>query len=156
MKLLFVCTHNRCRSILCEAITNAEGEGRLEARSGGSSPVEDVHPLTRQYLEEAGIPIAGLRSKSWADLSDFHPDLVITVCDSAAGEACPLYLGSVPRMHWGLVDPSKLQGDREEVARAFRATILQIQARTRALVALPLETLGGQQLATTLASPAHS
>ena len=156
VKLLFVCTHNRCRSILCEAISNFQGEGRLEARSAGSSPVAEVHPLTLQYLFEAGVPLAGLHSKSWSDLGDFHPDLVITVCDSAAGEACPLYLASVPRLHWGLADPSKLEGNSEEVALAFRATISQIQARTLSLLALPIETLNGQQLAAALANLALS
>ena len=134
MKLLFICTHNRCRSILCEAITNFHGGGTAEARSAGSAPVNEVHPLTLRYLEEAGVPSAGLHSKSWVDLEDYQPDLLITVCDSAAGESCPFFLASVPRLHWGLADPSIQEGTEEEVAQAFRNTISEIQARTRALM----------------------
>ena len=81
MKLLFICTHNRCRSILCEAIASQRGAGFLEAASAGSAPVEAVHPLTLRYLEERGYQTAGLRSQSWHDLEVFHPDRVVTVCD---------------------------------------------------------------------------
>jgi arsenate reductase len=150
MKLLFICTHNRCRSILFEAICNFHGNHRLEARSAGSAPVNEVHPLTLKYLEEAGVPTAGLHSKSWDNLGDYQPDILITVCDSAAGESCPLYLGSIPRLHWGLADPSTQEGDVEEIAQAFRDAISEVQARVKALLALPLENLGGQQLAEAL------
>jgi arsenate reductase len=150
MKLLFVCTHNRCRSLLFEAICNFQGDDRLEARSAGSAPVNAVHPLTLKYLEEAGIPTAGLHSKSWDSLGDYHPDLFITVCDSAAGEVCPLFLSSIPRLHWALADPSRQEGDVEEVAQAFRDAICEVQARIKAVLALPLENLGGQQLAEVL------
>ena len=94
MKLLFICTHNRCRSILCEAIANQRAEGVLCAASAGSAPVEAVHPLTLRYLEERGYETAGLMSQSWHDLNAFEPDRVITVCDTAAGEACPLWIGA--------------------------------------------------------------
>ena len=127
MKLLFICTHNRCRSILCEAIASQRGAGSLEAASAGSAPVEVVHPLTLRYLEERGYQTAGLRSQSWHDLEGFEPDRVITVCDSAAGEACPLWMGEVEKHHWGLPDPSRVEGDDEAIRSAFMAVIDRIE-----------------------------
>ena len=156
MKLLFICTHNRCRSILFEAICNFQGDGRLEARSAGSAPVNEVHPLTLKYLQEAGVPTTGLYSKSWDNLEDYHPDLLITVCDSAAGEACPLFLGSTARLHWGLADPSRQEGEDEEVAQAFEGAICEVQTRIKTLLAMPLENLSGQQLAEALRGAAFS
>lgn len=123
MKLLFICTHNRCRSILAEAIANHYGCDLMEARSAGSEPAAEVHPLTLKYLQEAGIPTRNLSSKSWEELEDFEPDLVITVCDNAAGESCPLWLGRTPRIHWGLKDPSAVEGDEDTVRIAFQDTI---------------------------------
>ena len=127
MKLLFVCTHNRCRSILCEAIASQRGAGFLEAASAGSAPVDEVHPLTLRYLEERGYQTAGLRSQSWHDLEGFEPDRVITVCDSAAGEVCPLWMGEVEKHHWGLPDPSRVEGDDEAIRSAFMAVIDRIE-----------------------------
>ena len=127
MKLLFICTHNRCRSILCEAIASQRGAGFLEAASAGSAPVDEVHPLTLRYLEERGYQTAGLRSQSWHDLEGFEPDRVITVCDSAAGEACPLWMGEVEKHHWGLPDPSRVEGDDEAVRSSFMAVIDRIE-----------------------------
>ena len=127
MKLLFVCTHNRCRSILCEAITSQRGAGLLEAASAGSAPVDAVHPQTLRYLEERGYQTAGLRSQSWHELEAFDPDQVVTVCDSAAGEACPLWMGEVDKIHWGLPDPSREEGDEEAVRSAFVAVIDRIE-----------------------------
>ena len=127
MKLLFVCTHNRCRSILCEAIASQRGAGLLQAASAGSAPVEAVHPLTLRYLQERGYQTAGLRSQSWHDLEGFEPDRVITVCDSAAGEVCPLWMGEVEKHHWGLPDPSRIEGDDEAIRSAFMAVIDRIE-----------------------------
>ena len=127
MKLLFICTHNRCRSILCEAIACQRGVGLLEAASAGSAPVDAVHPLSLRYLEERGYRTAGLRSQSWHDFESFKPHRVITVCDSAAGEACPLWMGEVEKIHWGLPDPSRVEGDEEAVRSAFVAVIDRIE-----------------------------
>ena len=127
MKLLFICTHNRCRSILCEAIASQRGVGVLKAASAGSAPVEVVHPLTLRYLEERSYQTAGLRSQSWLDLEGFEPDRVITVCDSAAGEACPLWMGEVEKHRWGLPDPSRVEGDDEAIRSAFMAVIDRIE-----------------------------
>ena len=125
--MLFVCTHNRCRRILCEAITSQRGAGLLEAASAGSAPVDAVHPLTLRYLEGRGYQTAGLRSQSWHELEAFDPDQVVTVCDSAAGEVCPLWMGEVDKIHWGLPDPSREEGDEEAVRSAFVAVIDRIE-----------------------------
>ena len=127
MKLLFICTHNRCRSILCEAIASQRGAGFLEAASAGSAPVDAVHPLTLRYLGERGYQTTGLQSQSWEGLAAFNPDRVITVCDSAAGEVCPLWMGEVEKIHWGLPDPSRVEGDEEAVRSAFLAVIDRIE-----------------------------
>lgn len=89
LKVLFICTHNRCRSILFEAVARAEGEGLLDPRSAGSAPAGALHPWTLRSLEAEGLPTAGLQSESWDAYENWQPDLVITVCDRAAGEACP-------------------------------------------------------------------
>ncbi|GAC34454.1 arsenate reductase [Paraglaciecola polaris LMG 21857] len=136
LKILFICTHNRCRSILSEAITNHLGQGKLEARSAGSQPVGEVHPLSLKYLQEEGVNTQGLISQSWDEFEDFAPDVVITVCDSAAGEACPLWFGDSVKVHWGLSDPSKLTGDEEHIAQAFRTSINEISQRVHAMLTI--------------------
>jgi arsenate reductase len=118
-KILFVCTHNRCRSVLGEVIANARHGDAFEAFSAGSAPAGEVHPLTLQYLQARGLPTEGLVSQSWQDFSDQHLDLVITVCDSAAKEACPLWMGETPRLHWGMPDPSRVEGPEHRVQQAF-------------------------------------
>jgi arsenate reductase len=133
MKILYICTHNRCRSILSEAITNQRAAGVLEARSAGSQPAGEVHPLSLRYLRESGYDTAELKSESWEDFQEFNPDVVITVCDSAAGEACPLWMGKTMKLHWGLEDPSKLEGTESEQAEAFQKTIGLIEARVEQL-----------------------
>lgn len=133
LKVLYICTHNRCRSILSEAITNKLAGDVIDARSAGSQPADEVHPLTLKYLAQTGYPTDGLRSQSWDDFEDFAPDLVITVCDAAAGEACPLYFGNSVKIHWGLADPSKIDGDETQVEQAFLTCIEAVEARAREL-----------------------
>ena len=128
-KLLFICTHNRCRSILCEAIASQRGAGSLEAASAGSAPVDAVHPLTLRYLAERGYQTTGLQSQSLEDLAAFNPDRVVTVCDSAAEEACPLWMGDVDKHHWGLPDPSGIEGDEEAIRSAFMAVMDRIESK---------------------------
>tara|TARA_R110002153_G_scaffold110189_1_gene251127 strand:+ start:3330 stop:3800 length:471 start_codon:yes stop_codon:yes gene_type:complete len=139
MKVLYICTHNRCRSILSEAITNQFSNGKIVARSAGSQPAGEVHPLSIKYLQEAGISTAGLHSQSWDEFEEFAADLVVTVCDSAAGESCPLWFGKSLKVHWGLTDPSKLQGSEAQIADAFRATIEQIKQRVQQLLNLNVD-----------------
>lgn len=139
MKILYICTHNRCRSILSEAITNQFATSKIIAKSAGSQPVGEVHPLSIKYLQEAGISTETLCSQSWDEFEQFAPDLVVTVCDSAAGETCPVWFGKSLKVHWGLADPSKLQGSETEIADAFRATIEQIKQRVGQLVDLEVD-----------------
>ena len=127
VKLLFICTHNRCRSILCEAIASQRGAGSLQAASAGSAPVDAVHPLTLRYLEERGYQTSELQSQSWEDLAAFYPDRVVTVCDSAAGETCPLWMGEVEKHHWGLPDPSRAEGNATAIRSAFMAVIDRVE-----------------------------
>ena len=147
MKLLFICTHNRCRSIIAEAVTNHVGGTRLHARSAGSQPSGEVHPLSIKYLGEAGIPTDGLCSQSWDDHEDWAPDVVITVCDQAAGEQCPVWFGRSLRVHWGLADPSRLEGSEEDVAAAFRHTIATLGGRVEQLLSRDLKNMTNEELA---------
>ncbi|MCM2460315.1 arsenate reductase ArsC [Pseudomonas sp. CG7] len=151
MKILFLCTANSCRSILCEAMFNHLAPTEMQAYSAGSQPKGEVHPLSLKTLNKAGISTAGLYSKS----SDVHvnlaPDFVITVCDKAAGEACPVFFGPATKAHWGLADPSEYQGTQEEMEAAFEATLEQIRTRIEAFLALPLKQLSAEQLKAELA-----
>jgi arsenate reductase (thioredoxin) len=146
MKILYICTHNRCRSILSEAITNQQANGLIEARSAGSQPVGQVHPLSIKYLQQRGYAAQGLNSESWHDFVDFAPDVVITVCDSAAGETCPLYLGKSIKVHWSLSDPSKVEGSEVEKEQAFMQCIDEIVERVNALKALAMKQLSQSEL----------
>jgi len=151
MKILFLCTANSCRSILCEAVFNHLAPPGMQAYSAGSQPKGVVHPLSLKTLENAGISTAGLSSKS----SDVHeslaPDFVITVCDKAAGEACPVFFGPATKAHWGLADPSEYQGSEDEIEAAFAATLEQIRTRIEAFLALPLKQMDAEQLKAELA-----
>ena len=131
LRILFICTHNRCRSILAEAVANHVGGSFIIAASAGNEPAEEVHPLTLQSLQRHGISAAGLRSKSWEELHDFVPHFVITVCDDAALEPCPLWLGRTRPLHWGLADPSLLAADDVVSRKAFDQTIAILTARLR-------------------------
>lgn len=134
MKLLFICTHNRCRSILAEAITNHVAGDQITAASAGSSPQGEVHPLSLKYLAERGISTVGLRSQSWDEFENFHPDAVLTLCDSAAKETCPVWFGESVQVHWGLADPSKSGFDEAGQDALFNKTIEILERRVRALL----------------------
>jgi arsenate reductase len=152
MKVLYICTHNRCRSILSEAITNQYSNSKIVAKSAGSQPVGEVHPLSIKYLQEIGISTEGLCSQSWDEFEQFAPDLVVTVCDSAAAETCPVWFGNSLKVHWGLTDPSKLQGSETQIAEAFRATIEQIKHRVEQLVNLDVDVTDKAAFKTALAT----
>ena len=141
MKILYICTHNRCRSILSEAITNHFSNGKLQAFSAGSQPAGEVHPLSLKYLTEKGISTNSLKSQSWNDFESEQPDIVVTVCDSAASEICPVWFGDTAKVHWGLPDPSKLQGNEEDKRNAFINVMQTIEKRVKKLLALNLEAL---------------
>ena len=134
LKVLVLCTHNRCRSILFEAIARAEAGPEIIVHSAGSEPAGDVHPATLEALKRAGISTEGLRSEGWDSYEAWEPDVVITVCDRAAQEPCPLWLGQAQRLHWGLPDPSLLEGTAQ--SQAFAEVIETIRGRLPDLSAL--------------------
>ncbi|MGI9212141.1 MAG: arsenate reductase ArsC [Methylococcaceae bacterium] len=141
LNVLVLCTGNSCRSILGEALINHLSLGRLRAYSAGSQPVGQVNPHALATLERHGLPTEGYSSRSWDEWADIPFDLLITVCDSAAGEACPLYLAPVARGHWGLPDPAKVSGSAEVITAAFDDTYTALERRIKALLEEPLETL---------------
>lgn len=145
MNILFICTHNRCRSILSEAIVNQLAGPDVQAKSAGSQPAGQVHPQTLAYLERAGYATDGLSSQSWDEFEQYPADVVITVCDAAAGEACPLYLSRSLKLHWGLPDPSKLT-DPKAQAEAFNQVIATIEQRAHALKTIARANLQGDAL----------
>jgi arsenate reductase len=146
MKILFLCTANSCRSILCEAVFNHLAPEGMNAYSAGSQPKGEVHPLSLYTLENAGMSTLGLFSKSSDVQVNLAPDFVITVCDKADGEACPVFFGSATKAHWGLADPSEYYGTQEEIEAAFEATLEQIKTRIEAFLAIPLSQLSAEQL----------
>lgn len=133
MKILFLCTHNRCRSILAEAIANHYGDGLIKAASAGSEPAGKVHPKTLEALTAHGIPVDGLYSKPMEQLRSFNPDVVITVCNNAAKEPCPFWLGTAPRVHWGLPDPSAISEDDNLARKVFDRVIETLALRMKSL-----------------------
>ena len=142
VNVLFLCTHNSARSILAEAILNHIGQGRFKAFSAGSSPRENQqpNPLALRTLESVGISTDGLRSKTWDEFATAdapHMDLVITVCDNAAGEVCPFWPGQPATAHWGYVDPSALRGSDTQKLDDFRQTLFAIKRRLELLTSLP-------------------
>ncbi len=152
--MLFLCTHNSARSILAEATLNHIGRGRFKAFSAGSSPRDNQqpNPLGLQVLQSAGIATDGLRSKSWDEFATPDApqmDLIITVCDNAAGEVCPIWPGHPATAHWGYADPSEVQGTDEQRREAFRQTLLAIRRRLDLLVNLPPEKLARQLIQNT-------
>lgn len=146
LNVLFLCTHNSARSILAEAMLNHLGKGRFKAYSAGSSPRENQqpNPLALQVLQTAGVSTEGLHSKSWDAFGQPdapHMDLVITVCDNAAGEVCPYWPGQPATAHWGYPDPSEAPGDDVQKLEAFRQTLHAIRRRLELLVNLPPASL---------------
>ena len=151
MKILFLCTANSCRSILAEALFNHLAPAGMRAFSAGSEPRGEINPLTLEALARAGIAADGLYSKSSDAHQALNPDFVITVCDKAAGEACPVHFGPATKAHWGLADPSERVGSPEEIKAAFDATLVRLKLRFTAFLALPLAQLDAATLRTELA-----
>ena len=146
LNVLFLCTHNSARSILAEALLNHLGKGKFKAYSAGSSPRENQtpNPLAIVTLEKAGIVTDGLSSKSWdvfAEPNAPHMDLVITVCDNAAGEVCPYWPGQPATAHWGYADPSAGTGTDAEKLEAFSQTLHLIKRRLEIFTSLPSSSL---------------
>ena len=146
MRVLFMCTANSCRSILCEAMFNHLAPAGFQAVSAGSFPKGQVLPRSLSTLQKYGIAIDGLHSKGNEAFEDSPPDIVITVCDKAAGETCPVYFGPALKAHWGLEDPSEVQGDEASIDVAFQATLMRIGQRCQAFLDLPFHSLSREQL----------
>ncbi|SPO66042.1 arsenate reductase ArsC [Pseudomonas sp. JV241A] len=146
MRVLFMCTANSCRSILSEALFNHLAPAGFEAVSAGSFPKGQVHPRSLSTLQRASIDIRGLTSKGNDAFANNPPDIVITVCDNAAGEACPLYFGPALKTHWGLADPSEVHGSEAQLDAAFDASLAHIELRCKTFLSLPFERLSRDQL----------
>jgi protein-tyrosine-phosphatase len=151
LNVLFLCTHNSTRSILAEALLNHLGKGKFKAYSAGSSPKDNQtpNPMAIATLNKAGIPTDGLTSKSWdifAAPDAPHMDLVITVCDNAAGEVCPYWPGQPATAHWGYADPSETAGTDAEKLEACRQTLHLIKRRLDIFTSLPLTSISKMAL----------
>jgi protein-tyrosine-phosphatase len=142
--VLFLCTGNSARSIMAEAILNVLGKGRFKAYSAGSQPSGKVQPMARELAEAIGYDASQVRSKNWDEFAvEGAPemDIVITVCDNAAGEACPVWLGHPALAHWGVPDPVTATGDEEDRRRAYTAAFATLRRRIELLLSLPLHSL---------------
>ena len=142
--VLFVCTGNSARSVMAEGLMNELGRGRFKAFSAGSHPKGTVHPLALKALATHRIPTDGFRSKPWDEFAqpDAPPlDFVITVCDQAAGEVCPVWPGQPMTAHWGMPDPAAVQGDDALREKAFLDTFVTLKRRIELMLSLPLASL---------------
>lgn len=153
--VLFLCTGNSCRSVMAEVALNHLGGGRFSAYSAGSQPKGEVHPRALQVIAAAGMAVDGLRSKSWDEFGRADAprmDLVVTVCDRAAGETCPYWPGAPLRVARSFVDPADAGGGDAEIAAVFETVFGQIRDWVSALVALPVEALDAAALQARLAA----
>ncbi|RJF76714.1 arsenate reductase ArsC [Rhodopseudomonas palustris] len=151
--VLFLCTGNSARSILAESILRKDGRGKFNAFSAGSQPKGAVNPFAIKVLAEGSYPTAGLRSKSWLEFAESDApvmDFVFTVCDNAAGEACPLWPGQPMTAHWGIEDPAAVEGSDLDKDRAFFQAFRYLKNRISAFTALPIKHLDGVALGTKL------
>ena len=142
--ILVLCTGNSARSILAEALFNTMGAGCFQAYSAGSHPSGQVNPFAVEQVQALGYPTDNLRSKSWDEFAQSgapEMDFVVTVCDNAAGEACPIWPGHPVTAHLGFPDPAAVQGTDDEKRAAFAQTLRQIRHRVQLFLSLPLETL---------------
>ena len=142
--VLFLCTGNTARSVLAEAILNHLGRGRFRAYSAGSHPKGAVNPFALEELRQAGLPVEGLRSKSWDEFAASGApsmDFVFTVCDNAANETCPVWPGHPMTAHWGVEDPAAVEGTDDERRRAFRKAATVLRRRIELFLSLSMEKL---------------
>jgi arsenate reductase len=142
--VLFLCTGNSARSVLAESLLNHWGQGRFRAFSAGSFPKGQVHPMAIELLKRSNLPTANLRSKSWDEFAapGAPPiDFIFTVCDNAAGEACPIWPGKPMTAHWGIADPAAVEGTDAQKALAFRTALKELETRIKRLTSLPIDSL---------------
>lgn len=149
LNVLFLCTGNSARSILAESILNASGKGRFRAYSAGSQPLGRVNPRVLDWLNKQGLPTEGLRSKSWDEFAlpgAVKLDFVITVCDGAAGEACPVWPGQPMTAHWGIEDPTAFEAPEEQQRHAVSMAALKLNRRIALFTSLPIGKLDALSL----------
>ncbi|MBK4734638.1 arsenate reductase ArsC [Noviherbaspirillum pedocola] len=142
--VLFLCTGNSARSIMAEALVTTMSKGRFQGYSAGSKPGGKVNPFAIEKVKETGYPVENLRSKSWDEFARPeapHMDFIITVCDNAAGEVCPIWPGHPATAHWSFEDPAAVEGADDEKHAAFTKIFRQIMARMQSFVSLPVQTL---------------
>ena len=147
--VLFLCTGNSARSILAESLLNHWGRGKFRGFSAGSFPKGQVHPMAIELLGRMNLPTEGLRSKSWDEfVAPGAPplDFILTVCDNAAGEVCPVWPGKPMTAHWGIADPAAADGTDAEKAFAFRRALKELESRIKLLVELPIASLDRMKL----------
>ena len=147
INVLFLCTGNSARSLLAEALLNDMGRGQIHACSAGSHPKGDPHPMALEVLRSQGLPVGQLRSKSWTEFAGPEAprfDIILTVCDNAAGESCPVWPGRPITAHWGIEDPAAVEG--EDQRSAFEAALKYLRKRISNLVELPLKNLDEKSL----------
>mgnify|MGYP000418557483 CR=1 FL=1 len=147
--VLFLCTGNSARSIMAEALLNSLGGGRFKAYSAGSHATGQVHPMALELAKGTGYPLENLRSKNWDEFAQGNApqmDFVITVCDRAAGEVCPVWPGQPLSAHWSFADPAAAEGSDQEKRRVFEQIFHQIATRIRLLINLPLTSLDRMSL----------
>ncbi len=146
LNVFVICTGNSCRSVMGEALFNHLGQGRIQAFSAGSHPIGRINQGALATLKRHGLPAEGYQSQSWDDFEHQPMDIVITVCDNAAGETCPVYLSKAVRAHWGVSDPGHVEGSEEEKIAAFEETFRILTLRVNKMLALPLETMSPDAL----------
>jgi protein-tyrosine-phosphatase len=142
--ILFLCTHNSARSVIGEALASTQTNGKFIGYSAGSTPGTSVNPFAREIAVDLGYPVDKLRSKSWDEFAlpdSPKMDFIITVCDNAAGEVCPVWIGNPVTAHWGFPDPSQVEGSDDEKRKAFKDVMLGLRKRIQLLADLPLERL---------------
>lgn len=147
--VLFLCTGNSARSILAESLLNHWGKGKFRAFSAGSFPKGQVNPMAIELLKRMNLPAEGFRSKSWDEFAAPRVppiDFIVTVCDSAAGEVCPIWPGKPMTAHWGIADPAAAEGSDADKAIAFRKALKELEARIKLFINLPIDSLDGMTL----------
>ena len=147
--VLFLCTGNSARSILAESLLNHWGKGKFHAYSAGSYPKGQVHPMAVELLQRVNLPTQNLRSKSWDEFAapaTPRIDFILTVCDNAAGEVCPVWPGRPMTAHWGIADPAAVEGSDVEKVFAFRKALEELEARVKLFASLPIASLDDMTL----------
>ncbi len=144
--VLFLCTGNSCRSVMAEGLLKHHGKDRFRSFSAGSSPTGKVHPMSMETLRRHGINHVGFESKAWDVFKNMDLDIVVTVCDNAAGETCPIFPGNPVKGHWSIPDPAHFQGTPEDIEAEFDRVFGILERRIKAMVDLPVENMDRDEL----------